>query len=328
MNGNELTRQQLTNIAVSYLGLKSKNRLYPSTTEGIFHCPFHKDKTPSMGIDFTRGIYHCFSCGRSGNIESLYKEMTGISLYKELGIKNDPFSVFSRKDLSVYEYDDTPQKKDVFVNFDESKMTDALKNRECRAYLDRRGISYDTAKSVGMMYSDDSRINTTLFRHRLCIPVYENGRLTSIEGRRLSDEDTGPKVLYPKNTSVDLLYDIDNLDKNDDVFAVEGLIDLFVLRQCHTFDNSTSIFGANVTRRQLSQISEFKRFIYIPDNDEAGDKTVESLRNSGLDNIYILKLPKNIDSYEIKDVGDLPKIGVDVESLVKRRWLRYIRKLD
>ncbi len=31
-------------------------------------CPFHQEKTPSLSIDGARGLYHCFGCGKSGDV--------------------------------------------------------------------------------------------------------------------------------------------------------------------------------------------------------------------------------------------------------------------
>jgi len=33
----------------------------------IGHCPFHEDKTPSLSLDSSKGLYHCFGCGKSGD---------------------------------------------------------------------------------------------------------------------------------------------------------------------------------------------------------------------------------------------------------------------
>ncbi|MDH3471580.1 MAG: CHC2 zinc finger domain-containing protein, partial [Acidimicrobiia bacterium] len=37
-------------------------------------CPFHQEKTPSLSIDAARGLYHCFGCGRSGDIFRFVEE--------------------------------------------------------------------------------------------------------------------------------------------------------------------------------------------------------------------------------------------------------------
>ena len=329
MTQNEFTRPQLTNMVVSNLGLKSRDKISFNTQRAFFHCPFHKDKTPSLSIDFNRGIYHCFSCGRGGSIENLYFEMTGVSIYRALGIKNDPFSTFSRKTQEIYKYLDEPTKrKSVFINYDKSALIPALENESCREYIRKRGIPESVVESVDLRYCEETRINTTLFKRRLCIPVYEEKCLISIEGRKIFNEDDGPKVLYPLNTSVNLLYDIDNLDRNETLYAVEGLMDLFVLRGCPEFKNSTSIFGAGVTKRQIEQMKEFKKIVYIPDNDDAGKMTVDSLKDYNLDNMYILKLPNSINGVTIKDVGDLPKAEVSPQFLLDRKWLNYLIKLN
>lgn len=34
-------------------------------------CPFHDEKTPSFVISEDLSKYHCFGCGRSGNVDEL-----------------------------------------------------------------------------------------------------------------------------------------------------------------------------------------------------------------------------------------------------------------
>ena len=297
----------------------------------MFHCPFHKDNHPSLGIDFNKGVYNCFSCGRKGGVENLFYEATGESLYSHLGIKtrNDNFSLFSRKSQVIPDKaEPNLSKKRVYLNYDPTKFISALDNKDCIDYLKRRGISLELAESNGFLYSEDTYINNTRFKHRICIPVYEDGCLMTIEGRRLSEEDYGPKVLYPKNTTVNTLYDIDNLDRNSTLYGVEGLMDLFVLRSNKEFSNSTSIFGANITDRQLSLLKEFKEFVYIYDLDDAGRSTVLKMKEKGMENVFTLKLPSSINGISIKDVGDIPKTGVTLDSLLERKWLKYKKPLS
>ena len=46
------------------------------------HCPFHKEKTPSFIINPKRKIYHCFGCGKSGEMKELEKIKTTIGYKK------------------------------------------------------------------------------------------------------------------------------------------------------------------------------------------------------------------------------------------------------
>lgn len=314
-------RREMTLYAISRLGLKSKSPITPNTHQVMVSCPFHKDKSPSMGIDVLRGVAHCFSCSWSGSIEKLYKELTNGNLRKELGYLDDPFTSFSSSLNFQYITDDT-KLKDIYINADLSLMRDAYTDPTCAAYLRKRGIPEPVAKSMGFKYADDILINNNRFRNRLLIPVYEDGRLISIEGRRILDNDE-TKVLYPRNSSVNTLFDIDNLDTADTLYAVEGLMDLAVLRTSSVFKNSTSIFGANITRRQIELFKKFPKIVYIPDSDAAGEKTVEKLKSARLGKTYILRIPKKINNVDVKDVGDLTKAGIVPQDLVDRNWLSY-----
>lgn len=321
-------RRELTLKALNLLNIKTRNSIHNSTKEIMISCPFHKDKTPSFGIDIENGRGHCFSCGWSGSIESLYKDVTGQSLKTVLGLKSDSFSSYSyRNSFQFFNFENPLTLKNVYLNFNTLDLKSLDSNPDVLAYLNNRGISLSIASSMKMKYIEESRINGTLFKRRLIIPVYENNRLISIEGRRIYSEDPDPKVLYPKNCTVNTLYDIDNLDKSSTLYACEGLMDLAVLRGCEFFKNSTSIFGANLTKRQIELFKQFPKVVYIYDLDEAGLSTVKQLKESELENIYTLKLPNEINNIKIKDIGDIPKTGVNVQYLLDRRWLAYIKPL-
>lgn len=49
-------------------------------------CPFHEEKTPSMSVDRARGLYHCFGCGKGGDIFEFVKETRGVDFGEALDI--------------------------------------------------------------------------------------------------------------------------------------------------------------------------------------------------------------------------------------------------
>ena len=41
-------------------------------------CPFHQEKTPSLSIDPARGLYHCFGCGKGGDVFQWVQETQSV----------------------------------------------------------------------------------------------------------------------------------------------------------------------------------------------------------------------------------------------------------
>lgn len=331
-----ISRTEITRQAIALLQLKT-NRPVSEYSDSVFvHCPFHVDKTPSLSISLSKGLFRCFSCQRGGSIEKLYKEVTGKSLYKDLGIKDDPFDMYALQRSIPYS-DPSENLENYFENtniqFNPEDFKSIKYNPIALRYLRKRGIPLRLANELGMRYVERTWINKTLFSNRLTIPIYEGGKLVSIEGRDVTDKSkedkTYPKCKYPKGSSVNTLYDIDNLDKEETVYAVEGLMDVAVLRKYPEFKNSTSLFGSGITRRQVYLIKKFKKFVFIPDNDAAGERAVDFLKKQNLENVWILKVPSKVNGVFIKDPGDYEtKLKVNLGDLIKKKWLSYERPLN
>lgn len=74
-------KSDIVNVVSQYVQLKKSGQNH------FAHCPFHEDKTPSFSVNEKKQIFHCFSCGRGGNIFSFLQEMEGIS-FPEAVIKS------------------------------------------------------------------------------------------------------------------------------------------------------------------------------------------------------------------------------------------------
>src|SRR5437762_11985346 len=42
-------------------------------------CPFHTEKTPSFSVHATRQFFHCFGCGKSGDVFKFVQEVENVS---------------------------------------------------------------------------------------------------------------------------------------------------------------------------------------------------------------------------------------------------------
>jgi DNA primase len=47
-------------------------------------CPFHQEKTASMSLDRVRGLFHCFGCGKGGDVFDFVRETRGVQFGEAL----------------------------------------------------------------------------------------------------------------------------------------------------------------------------------------------------------------------------------------------------
>ena len=316
------------------------------------HCPFHTDKHPSFSVDLDRALCHCFSCGYNGKLRGLFREITGHSINKELGIKWEaqdeatfvnPFKETVKEDLSA-----TP---DVHIALD-GAFIPVDKDPDVCKYLMQRCIPVSVAKSMRMSFATMARSFDTFepnnkdqmvyFTKRLVIPIYERGKLLSCEGRDIygkeyyynmlrrkgmdPDEHEYKKCIYPRGASTSTLYDIDKLDSSRRLYFVEGIMDLAVLRTDSFFNtkNSTAVFGASISERQRYFLKQFD-FTYVIDNDLAGwlslRRLMGALKEAPIKRDWKFVVPPFHDQ-GVKDVGDIPvKTGKTIEQCRKAHWL-------
>mgnify|MGYP000878844029 CR=1 FL=1 len=319
----DLTSQILTMLRDQHL-LKFRDVEHSENVP--VHCPFHEDNTPSMFVHKKKGVYKCFSCNRQGSVESLFRKLTHLDAHVVFNIKRDIFTEYSYNPFQEDTgFQDIAKTVSITIQGTVIPIEDSLAGLQ---YIQKRGITLEVAQAMGMQYTDVALINQILYEHRLLIPIREHTILLSVEGRDVTGT-ASKKVLYPRNSTINTLFDIDNLKREEPLFVIEGLMDLAVLRTAPEFKNSTAIFGAGVSKRQIALLSQFSKVIYIPDNDAAGLSTLKTFQKYGLTNVQVLKVPSVIQDVPIKDVGDLPqKAGITIFNLVQRKWLKRFLPLE
>jgi DNA primase len=66
-------KADIVEIISQYSALK---RSGGATFKGL--CPFHSEKTPSFTVDSSKNLWHCFGCGKGGNIYHFVQEMESL----------------------------------------------------------------------------------------------------------------------------------------------------------------------------------------------------------------------------------------------------------
>lgn len=66
-------KANIVDVVGQYVQLKKAGKNY----SGL--CPFHNEKTPSFSVAEDKQFFHCFGCGKSGNVFGFLQEIEGIS---------------------------------------------------------------------------------------------------------------------------------------------------------------------------------------------------------------------------------------------------------
>lgn len=306
-------------LVLDKLGIQGKK---VSSNEIKINCinPEHIDKNPSLFINLEKGIFQCWSCGHKGNIFSLVKELTGKNLYDFLGIENNDFvNSLSNK----YEYkEDSFSLKNISIS---GTLYEVKSDPTVYSYLLSRGMSDNFIKDFRIKFCKRAVMNGMNFYNRVCIPVFENRYLISMIGRDFTGK-SNIRYLYPKNSCVDTLFNIDNLDRKSPLYVVEGIMDIVWIYE-NISRNVTCLFGSKLGKRQKEMLITFNEIILIPDNDNAGIELIHSIDKVLEKEYYIVTLP---DQY--KDPSECPleelKKAIDNKILAieyyKKRHGRYI----
>ncbi|HEV8698679.1 MAG TPA: DNA primase [Candidatus Limnocylindrales bacterium] len=281
-----------------------------TTYKGL--CPFHGEKTPSFIVTPARETWHCFGCGRGGDIFSFVMERDGLtfpealrSLAGKAGVEIDERT--KREDARRKRLRDV---LDAAIAFYHAVLTNSKSGETALAYLKGRGFSDATIETyqlgwapagwdhmarqlqakrgirpeelieVGLASpSQRGRGPIDKFRARVLFPIRDqNGHAVGLGGRLL--EGDGPKYLNSPATPLfdksRTLYLIDRakgpIRRSEQAVIVEGYTDALMAHQAG-FDNVVASLGTALTPNQIGLLTRYaKRIALAYDVDPAGEK--------------------------------------------------------
>src|SRR5438552_9207403 len=89
----------IVDIISGYTQLRKAGRSF------MGRCPFHEEKTPSFSVSQEKGVYHCFGCGKSGNVFTFVMDMDHLSFFEAAKLLAEKANV-------ILEYIDEPFDED------------------------------------------------------------------------------------------------------------------------------------------------------------------------------------------------------------------------
>jgi DNA primase len=297
-------RTEIVDLVSSYVQLKKTGRSY----KGL--CPFHQEKTPSFVVFPESGNFHCFGCGRGGDVFTFYMGVEHVEFRDALQ------ELAKRAGIELSSAPSLPPEVDAHRNrlielneLAAAFYANVLRNTGAgaagRTILEQRGVSpemterfglgfapdgdalgrylgqrgVDTAMAVeaGLLVERDNGVFRDRFWNRLLFPIRSReGRAVGFGGRALGE--AVPKYLNSAQSAIfdksSLLYGLDvaqeAIRSADQVVIVEGYMDAIAAHQ-FGYANVVAAMGTAVTEQQIGLVKRLSRNIVLAlDADAAG----------------------------------------------------------
>ena len=214
----------------------------PLKPRGMNHwglCPFHQEKTPSFSVHSGRQWFHCFGCGKSGDVFTFVQQVENISFFEALRLIAQKLDIKLPKMQysSEHEADDAKLRAQLIEMHQRACafFEEQLRKPEAaqaRQYLSGRGLSEETVREFHIGFAPDSgfllkdRFKAdyseelmrqsglfswkesaeaniySKFRNRIMFPIAnDQGKVIAFTGRTMAtDEKAGPKYLNSPET--------------------------------------------------------------------------------------------------------------------------------
>lgn len=143
-------RLDIAEVLSEYVKLKPSG---PSRYKVL--CPFHTEKTPSLMVSKDKQAWHCFGCGKGGDIFSFVQEIEGLEFPEALRLLAKKANVELRAVDPKLQSAKT-KLLDILkltAAFYRKVLTDALGGEVARRYLAERKVGEETAEDFQLGYS-------------------------------------------------------------------------------------------------------------------------------------------------------------------------------
>ena len=336
----------IVEVIMEYSQLHKSRGLYYAS------CPFCKEKSQSFIVYPQKQQFHCFSCGRGGNVFSFVMQSLNCSFEKAVEIlairsalpvpAQVDESVVQEKMRRMYQINELAcaffyqrgRSDERLMKYlkGERKLSDATIKTfqlglsgqygcELYRYLRSKGCTNEELLESGLVgYQAEQGEYYDKFWDRVMFPIFnEQRKIVGFGGRAFGDKK--PKYINSVETIIfDKSHELYGLNaaktKGKAFILCEGYVDVISMHQAG-FASAVASLGTSLTYSQAKIIREYTNKVYIAyDSDEPGVKAatraVQILESVGLKAAVISTAP-------YKDVDELLKTDDNNYSEMKTR---------
>jgi len=264
-------------------------------------CPWHDDKTPSLSVDKSKGVYNCFGCGESGDSFSLVMKMRNLDFKEATKFLKDSTGDFSnitpvvntRKELTIEVVEPHLDGEQLLEKVKDYYFSQIQSNTKALNYLDSRGLKdpslikhYEIGFSNGSLKSmlSEKQIeelkhlgvltdkgNETLLNHLVFPLKNSKNQVVGFYGRTIN-KSSKVKHKYLKGGHKGLLDRMVLEVYKDEIILTESVLDALSLKKLG-FNNVIPCYGINgFSEPHLIEFKDrmIKGITIAFDSDESG----------------------------------------------------------
>ena len=202
-------------------------------------CPFHGEKTPSFNVVEDKQFYHCFGCGRSGDVFKFIEEYQGVSFMEAVQLLGERVGIQLTMPVPSRPQQFSPHQALYDMHEEAARFYHAIlmttkMGEEARAYLYKRGLTDDVLKhfQIGLAPAERTYLYQRLADKFEEKDLLDSGLFYLSDGNQFHDTFFG-RIIFPLTN-----------DKGQ-VIAFSGRIWQEIDNQTAKYKNSrsTSIFN-------------------------------------------------------------------------------------
>lgn len=266
-------------------------------------CPMHKARTgkedhrPSWWINSETGAHICFSCGYKGNIYTLISDIKGIDYHDAREYIDDTAEL--PIDSLMKRIKELPQYVVAEETIPMSEARLAVYGEPPDIELKKRFLTREAVNTYGVLWDKTNEA--------WILPIRDPDTFSL-----LGWQEKGARGRFFKNQPV-------GVKKSKTVFGVQHLNEEYLIVVESPLDvvrlasigirGAVSIYGAMMSDEQAKIIRRAKRVAAAFDNDPAGKKACEQIRDYarkyGFDLLFF-----NYNGIDVKDVGDMTEVEI------------------
>lgn len=237
-----LDRADIVDIIGGYVELKKKGANYAAC------CPLHKEKTPSFMVNPARGTWHCFGCGKGGNVIGFLMEHDTLTFPEAVRALGKRYGIEVEETKLTPEQEQQRMKRDSMyvinqrcaehyranlLNPANKEAADYVKNRWGDRYAEEMGIGYapdswndlllfaqasglsiELMTEMGLLKEREKGGVYDFFRNRIMIPIRDRfRRIIGFTARDRSEAKDTAKYLNSIESDV--------YHKKDSIFGID-----------------------------------------------------------------------------------------------------------